>query len=82
MFSFISSFKKVGLSLFRERSARALLMALSLILLIGFLFSGMREPGRESDLVETRYWALKTRFLKAQYNVASPCDKAFPGFLF
>lgn len=69
MYSFISSFKKMGQSISRERSALTLLTALVLILLIGFLFSGMREPGREADLVETRYWALKTRFLKPQYNV-------------
>jgi hypothetical protein len=69
MYSFISSFKKLGQGICRERSARTLLIALALILLIGFIFSGKREPGRESDLVETRFWALKTRFLKAQYNV-------------
>jgi hypothetical protein len=69
MYSFISSFKKMGAFICRERSAQTLLMALAMVVLIGLLFSGMRDPSRESDLVETRFWALKTRFLKADYNV-------------
>ena len=69
MYSFISSFKKLGGVIYRERSVRTLLVALALIVLVGFLFSGRREPGRESDLVEERFWALKSRFLKAEHNV-------------
>ena len=69
MYSFISSFKKKAQVVCRERSVRNLLVALALIILIGFLFSGKREPARESDLVKERFWALKTRFLKAEYNV-------------
>jgi len=69
MYSFISSFKKLLKGLYSERSVRSLLMALALILLIGILLSGRREPGHESDLVETRFWALKTRFLKPEHNV-------------
>lgn len=69
MYSFISSFKRLGQVFRFERSVRVLLAALFLILLTGFILSGTRESDQESDPVKERFWALKTRFLKPEYNV-------------